>query len=60
MLIYGTFTTIQTARLVNAILDFMKTAQIVDNTTNFAGAEHHILTLPYVKVEFILQLVYDV
>ncbi|KAI1795281.1 hypothetical protein LXA43DRAFT_939146 [Ganoderma leucocontextum] len=60
LLIYGTFTTIQTTRLVNAIIDFVKTAWMIENTTNFVMAEQAAWRLPYVKVEFILQLVYDV
>ena len=60
VVIYGTFTTVQTARMSNAIIDFVKTAQLISSTSDFLVAEESAWRMPYVKVEFILQLVYDV
>ena len=60
VLIYGTLSGIQLARLANAIVDFVKTAKMINKAPNFVVAEQVAWTLPYVKVEFILQLAYDV
>ncbi|TBU44841.1 hypothetical protein BD309DRAFT_957429 [Dichomitus squalens] len=59
-LIYGTFGALLVARFVNSILDFHKTAQMIENTNDFAVAIESAWTLPYVKVELVLQLAHNV
>ena len=59
-LIYGTLAALQTARVVNIILDFVKTTQTIHATKNFIEVELSVWKVPYVKVEIILQLAYDV